>query len=286
VEEYCGNGTCDPDEDVFSCPEDCSPVCGNGVLEPTEECDDGGTADGDGCSSSCTVEEYCGNGTIDPGEDVFSCPEDVSAVCGNGVLEPTEECDDGGTADGDGCSSNCLVDTDGDLLADGVDNCITAPNPLQDDADSDGAGDACDLCPQGFDPAQWDTDGDTYGDICDCVFDDNQVWRSPSEARDLLLQHNQGTALTTLQWSPPVEPGAVYVLYDTIRANQPANFLIGSTACVEEDDGSDTASTDDYTPADGSVSFYLVRAENGCPSGEGSLGTRSDGSPRVGRSCP
>jgi hypothetical protein len=36
-EPTCGNGTCDPDEDVFSCPEDCPPVCGNGVLEPTEE---------------------------------------------------------------------------------------------------------------------------------------------------------------------------------------------------------------------------------------------------------
>ena len=33
------------------------PVCGNGVVENTEECDDGNTADGDGCSANCTVEE-------------------------------------------------------------------------------------------------------------------------------------------------------------------------------------------------------------------------------------
>lgn len=33
------------------------PVCGNGAVEAGEECDDGGTADGDGCSSTCT-EEY------------------------------------------------------------------------------------------------------------------------------------------------------------------------------------------------------------------------------------
>jgi len=31
--------------------------CGNGVLEPTEECDDGGTLSGDGCSAICEVED-------------------------------------------------------------------------------------------------------------------------------------------------------------------------------------------------------------------------------------
>jgi len=31
--------------------------CGNGIAEGTEECDDGNTIDGDGCSSICTVEE-------------------------------------------------------------------------------------------------------------------------------------------------------------------------------------------------------------------------------------
>jgi len=32
------------------------PVCGDGVLGAREECDDGNTADGDGCSSTCRVE--------------------------------------------------------------------------------------------------------------------------------------------------------------------------------------------------------------------------------------
>jgi cysteine-rich repeat protein len=31
--------------------------CGNAELEPTEECDDGNTADGDGCSASCDLED-------------------------------------------------------------------------------------------------------------------------------------------------------------------------------------------------------------------------------------
>ena len=30
--------------------------CGNGVLQPKEACDDGNSADGDGCSSACAVE--------------------------------------------------------------------------------------------------------------------------------------------------------------------------------------------------------------------------------------
>ena len=32
------------------------PVCGNGVVEGFEDCDDGNTVDGDGCSRSCTIE--------------------------------------------------------------------------------------------------------------------------------------------------------------------------------------------------------------------------------------
>lgn len=65
--------------------------CGNGVVEQEETCDDGNTADGDGCSSTCTIE-------IVP---------DISPVCGNGTLEGGEECDDGNTVDHDGCSATC-----------------------------------------------------------------------------------------------------------------------------------------------------------------------------------
>ena len=32
------------------------------------------------------------------------CP---AAVCGNRIREGTEECDDGNTVDGDGCSAEC-----------------------------------------------------------------------------------------------------------------------------------------------------------------------------------
>jgi cysteine-rich repeat protein len=35
-----------------------SPVCGDSVIEGAEECDDGNTADGDGCSSDCSYQSY------------------------------------------------------------------------------------------------------------------------------------------------------------------------------------------------------------------------------------
>lgn len=39
-------------------PASCAPaVCGNGVVEGIEECDDGGTTSGDGCSNACRLED-------------------------------------------------------------------------------------------------------------------------------------------------------------------------------------------------------------------------------------
>ena len=78
----CGDAVCDAGENTLTCPVDCPEICGNGVMEGIEECDDGNTATGDGCSSICTLE----------------------ITCGNGVIEGAEACDDGNTIAGDGCS--------------------------------------------------------------------------------------------------------------------------------------------------------------------------------------
>ncbi|NNJ95063.1 MAG: hypothetical protein HKP57_09995 [Halobacteria archaeon] len=78
------------------------------------------------------------------------------------------------------------VDTDGDGVLDGVDNCPVDANPGQEDTDGDGIGDACDLlndsdgdgvadaddnCPATPNPGQEDADGDGIGDACDPDFD-------------------------------------------------------------------------------------------------------------------
>jgi len=77
------------------------PVCGNSKTEPGEECDDGDTDNGDGCGSSCFI------------EDGFACegaPSACEKTCGDGKPTAGEECDGGNTDDGDGCSSECLLE--------------------------------------------------------------------------------------------------------------------------------------------------------------------------------
>lgn len=65
-------------------------VCGDGVVAPPEECDDGNTTSGDGCTAAC-VAEFCGDGVTNDG---------------------SERCDDGNTTDGDGCDAACMLERD------------------------------------------------------------------------------------------------------------------------------------------------------------------------------
>lgn len=64
-----------------------SPVCGNGAFEVGERCDDGNTANGDGCSETCTP-EFCGDKVVNL---------------------KGEACDDGNQIPDDGCSNTCTL---------------------------------------------------------------------------------------------------------------------------------------------------------------------------------
>jgi cysteine-rich repeat protein len=182
--------------------------CGDGVLTiGIEECDDGNTNNGDGCSSACELEngQTCGNGILEGNErcddgnlingDGCSslCETDGVSPCGNGVVDTSigETCDlglpewDGSNCDIDTCEAfgpphEILGDADQDEVNDNLDNCPLVSNPLQTDTDLDGLGDACDYdddndgvldevdnCPLVPNPAQIDVDGDGIGDICD-----------------------------------------------------------------------------------------------------------------------
>jgi cysteine-rich repeat protein len=66
--------------------------CGDGIVSAAEACDDGNTADGDGCSAVCAVEPP------------------PAGTCGDGCVDAGEACDDGNTTDGDGCSATCTVE--------------------------------------------------------------------------------------------------------------------------------------------------------------------------------
>lgn len=92
-----------------------SATCGNGTIDLGEDCD-GPSAS---CDADCTRAE-CGDGTrnaaagelCDSIEDTLGCDVDCTAnQCGDGHTNTnTEQCDDGGTAAGDGCSPTCLTE--------------------------------------------------------------------------------------------------------------------------------------------------------------------------------
>ena len=77
-------------------------VCGNGVVEGLEQCDDGNVLPFDDCSPTCTNQPQCvtANGTR------RAC----NAICGDGITFPTEKCDDGkNTGDYGTCNPDCTL---------------------------------------------------------------------------------------------------------------------------------------------------------------------------------
>jgi len=77
-------------------------------------------------------------------------------------------------------AATSATDTDGDGVADSVDNCPAVSNPGQFDTDGDGIGNACDNCLRAANPDQADADGDGVGDACD---------RCPDTEPDLLAAY-------------------------------------------------------------------------------------------------
>lgn len=145
----CPNNAVCPQNGI--CPD---PICGDGKKEGNEECDDGNTANGDGCSSLCRIEvrssssssvkpsivccnqsnswcerkSECGVTETSYGQDMNGCiatcgkkpgssssassicPDCIPPGCGDGVKVDSEECDDGNTKDGDGCTKQCKIE--------------------------------------------------------------------------------------------------------------------------------------------------------------------------------
>jgi fibro-slime domain-containing protein len=122
------------------------PACGDGEInQADEDCDDGNSLPGDGCSGICAVEAH------------FECPTpgqpcESTIVCGDGQIGPGEACDDGNQDGGDGCSATCNLVEKGWICPDPGAACTRVylcgdgtadPNEGCDDGENDD-GDGCD----------------------------------------------------------------------------------------------------------------------------------------------
>jgi len=254
----CDLGDADDDNDGITDPSDTDP------LDPNVCAD----ADGDTCDD-CAV-----------GTDGF------------GPLADNDPDNDGTDTDGDGACDLGDADDDNDGVDDLFDN-----DPLDPFACRDEDSDTCDDCSSGTDdPANDGTDTDSDGlcdlgdpdddndgvaDAVDCRPLDSQNWALPDRVLGLTLQHSAGTTL--ISWSAPTTTGtSVPLQYDTIRSNDPADF-VSSADCIDPND-SNTESSDGDLLSPGALAVYLVRPENGC--GQGPTGADSVGQPRVVLNCP
>ncbi len=81
----CGNGICDSDETIVSCPDDCvkkATSCGNGTCDIDESITT--------CPEDCHLIPVCGNDICEPGEFITTCPKDCRKLCGNDICDPSE----------------------------------------------------------------------------------------------------------------------------------------------------------------------------------------------------
>jgi hypothetical protein len=187
-------------------------------------------------------------------------------------------CDaDGGCEPGENpcnCGGDCGQPPETELsCADAADNDCDSQTDCQDS----------DCCGGPVCPAS-DGDGDGLLACADCDDGNAEIWATPGEVTQLVLDRDdQNRAL--LGWSAPASPGATAVVYETLRTPNPADFLDGAQ-CLQVFDASATTAVDAEIPSAGSLFGYLVRASNGCPLGSGPLGHASDGSERPAAVCP
>ncbi|MFA6428387.1 MAG: DUF4215 domain-containing protein [Candidatus Buchananbacteria bacterium] len=117
------NGFVDSDDTVCQSTS----ICGNQITETGEQCDDGNTANGDGCSSTCQNEQtgpVCGNSVKEGDEQCDgadgvgehqACMEGCVLVnlpyCGDNIRNNEEQCDgEAGVTEGNRCTAQCTLE--------------------------------------------------------------------------------------------------------------------------------------------------------------------------------
>ncbi|MBN2493739.1 MAG: DUF4215 domain-containing protein [Deltaproteobacteria bacterium] len=175
---------------AFACLPACSSdsaaeqVCGDGVQQPPEECDDGNTEDGDGCSADCKTEgprcgdgipqapEECDDGNNTDGDGCSAdCHNEVTPRCGDGIPQAPEECDDGQNGDNcDGCLDDCTLhsNTCGDTYRCDIEECDDGNNTDGDGCSADCHNEFAPRCGDGVTqaPEQCDDGNGVLTDDC------------------------------------------------------------------------------------------------------------------------
>ncbi len=135
---------------------------------------------------------------------------------------------------------------------------------------------------EGMNGSPGDLDGDGFSGAFDCDDHDAALWSAPGDVTGLGVPAGNRHVLV---WDAVEDPGGSSgeVAYDVLRSQQAANFDSDPSAVCIDPSGLDLQAIDTTVPPPDGIFFYLVRARNEC--GPGSLGSRSDGTPRLGRDC-
>jgi len=183
-------------------------ICGNGILEIGEQCDDGNTNDGDGCSSTCQIEAgtvECDDGIDNDNDTFIDFPDDPGCTNPSDTSElGIVQCDDGIDNDNDTFidfpdDPSCTNPSDTSELGivqcdDGIDNDNDTFIDFPDDPSCTNSSDTSELgivqCDDGI-----DNDNDTFID-----FPDDPGCTNSSDTSELGIDNGESTqALTTIK---------------------------------------------------------------------------------------
>ena len=128
-----------------------------------------------------------------------------------------------------------VVDSDGDGVVDGDDNCMLVPNLNQEDVDEDAVGDACDNCLMRSNHNQIDGNSNDTGDACEII-------------EDLSARAKSGKV--NLTWTP-IPDAVEYDIYRSLDANGPYELIANHIT--------DYAIYADYEVINGKTYYYVVR---------------------------
>ncbi|HEY2731056.1 MAG TPA: DUF4215 domain-containing protein [Polyangia bacterium] len=271
---------CKQVEPGFTCPTangaggPCAPVtmpkCGDGRLGFGEYCDDGNTANGDGCTSTCTLEP--GWTCATPGQ---KCT--LVAFCGDGKLSVAdgEECDDGNLVGGDGCSPTCVIEANyvcpmpGQKCVSTVvcgDHKVTG-NEQCDDGNvlaGDGCSQACQV------ECGWTC---SIGNACRAIKCGDGIVAGLEQCDDGNVVAGDGCSPTCTLESMPVTKAEGW----TCTTPKQASGCIGPTSCLPTTCGNKVTEgseqCDDMNHDQGDGCSPLCRLEPSCPAGGGACAT-------------